>query len=192
MTAIALDQYTDKEIVDGLIANRRDMIEYFFYRKCSGLLYFIVCRVYKGAVDTNEVLNELFLYLAANNWHKLRQFDFRSKLTTWLGVVAIRFFQKNRSLLTDNDRDLPLIDKGGDPAYQPTESWSRTHDIRRVISRMKNERYRYVVELMDIDGRTPEETAAIMGISVANLYNLRHRAHAQLAMIIGRKEEWYD
>ena len=62
---------------------------------------YILHRFCPCQLDKNELINELYLYLQSDNWYKLRQFDFRSKLTTWLTVVAVRFFQKRKGVLMD-------------------------------------------------------------------------------------------
>ncbi len=189
---MATESYTDEQLVAGLISGDRHIIEYFFYKKCSGLLAHILIRVFDGKADPHELLNELYIYLAEDDWRKLRQFDFRSRLTTWLGVVAIRFFQKKRDELIENVASEALNDTNADTGYAPFDNWTRGYDVHAAISKMSNERYRNVIQLMDIQGETPDRVAEQLGVSVANLYNIRHRAHAQLAEIIGRKEDWYD
>lgn len=87
-------QYTDRQLVDGLINNDIKLIEYFFNKKCSGLFGYILVNVFDGNIDKQDLLQELFWYLAKNDWYKVRQFDFRSKLMTWVTVVAVRFFPK--------------------------------------------------------------------------------------------------
>lgn len=185
-------KYTDKQIVEGLIAGNQRIIHYFFYTQCSGMLSHIVFSVFDGKADAHELLSELFIYLADRDWYKLRQFDFRSKLTTWLSVVAIRFFQKKRRQLIENDSSEALIQTEAPVTHAPSENWQRQYDVRGAIAKMKNERYRTVVEMIDIEGRAPEEVAEYLGVSMANLYNIRHRAHAQLAAVMGKKDDWYD
>lgn len=75
-------EYTDRQFVDGILNNDIKLIEYFFNRKCSGLFEYILINVFDGNVDKQDLSQELFWYLAKNNWHKVRQFDFRSKLMT--------------------------------------------------------------------------------------------------------------
>ena len=91
------DLYTDEQLVNGLINNNKKIIEYFFCKKCSKLFTYIVYSIYGGMASLNELVNEFYVYIAADNWRKVRQFDFRSKLMTWIGVVAVRFFQKKRN-----------------------------------------------------------------------------------------------
>ena len=92
-----LDLYTDKEIVTAILANDSKMIEYFFCKKCSKLLSYIAVSMFNKHIDRYELINELLLYIAAENWRKLAQFDFRSSLMTWMSVVSIRFFKKRRN-----------------------------------------------------------------------------------------------
>lgn len=86
------DLYIDKQLVEGLIDNDKFIMEYFFCKKYSKLFSYIVYSIYGGMATLNELVNEFYLYIAADNWKKVRQFDFRSKLMAWIGVVAIRFF----------------------------------------------------------------------------------------------------
>jgi len=185
--------YTDEQLVCGIINNDRNIIEYFFYKKCSGLLSHILYSIFKGRIDQNEILHELFLYLAENNWHKLKQFDFRSKLTTWLGVVSIRFFQKKRDDMIENESSETLMESEvNNQSEKSIMSSTDIDDIHTAISMMRNDRYKTVIMHLDIQGDPPEYVAEMLGTSISNLYNIRHRAHQQLATILGRKEDWYD
>ena len=90
------DLFNDRQIVDGILSNDKQLIGYFFNKKCSKLFSYIILNVFDGHVDQRELVSELFLYLAKDDWYKVRQINFRSKLMTWVTVVAIRFFQKKR------------------------------------------------------------------------------------------------
>ena len=183
------DLYTDKQLVDGLIQNDKPTIEYFFCKKCSRLFSYIVYSVYGGMATLNELVNEFYLYIAADNWKKVRQFDFRSKLMTWIGVVAVRFFQKKRDVLIENNSSEAQIEQ-----TKNLDSYSmlvdETIDVRQAISRITNTRYRYVIEKLDLQDVSPEDLASEMGVSVDNLYNIHRRALLQLKLIMTRKEDY--
>lgn len=185
------DKYTDKEIVDGLIANDENIIRHFFLEKCAPMLGYIIKKVYAYRVERDELVSELFIYLQENNWHKLRQFDFRSKLTTWLSVVAVRFFIKKRNLLIESDEKNTLIDQIKESGYDPVKDMFIKMDVRHALERMPNARYREVLYEWFINGMEPEELADRMNITLANLYNLKLRAVQQIAEII-KKEEGYE
>lgn len=137
----------------------------------------------------NELVNEFYLYVAADNWKKVRQFDFRSKLMTWISVVAVRFFQKKREVLIENNSSEAQIEQ-----TRNLESYSmtvdETIDVRQAINKMPNERYQFVVVKLDLEDVAPEALAKDMGVSIDNLYNIHRRALLQLKLIMTRKEDY--
>lgn len=184
-------QYTDRQFVDGLINNDIKLIEYFFNKKCSGLFGYILVNVFDGNVDKQDLLQELFWYLAKNDWYKVRQFDFRSKLMTWVTVVAVRFFQKKREELIEKSTPLTLNDK----MWQEQNcviSIDQRMDLCNVLERMPNIRYRKVIKALDLQDVRPEILAREMNVTIDNLYNIHRRALLQLRLIMGRKEDYYD
>ena len=183
-------EYTDKEIVEAILANDDDMIEHFLFRECKPLFSYIIHSIFEGRVERNELINDFFLYLRQNDWYKIRQFDFRSKLTTWISVVAIRYFQKKRTSMLDfcsidalNEHEAFLHEIGVSHDCQM--------DVRDAIERMPNQRYQYVLTELELKERVPEEIAQEMNITIDNLYNIRHRARLQLKTIMRRKEDYY-
>lgn len=185
------DQYTDKQLVEHILANDSAVIEYFFFKKCRPILIYIMCNVYNGHVNEHELINELFLYLADNDWYKVRLFDFRSKFTTWLQVVAARFFLKKRDQLIENDSDETLNNKR-DRGFSTHKAIDRRIDMRKALENMPNSRYRRVIVALDLRDVSPEQLAEEMEITVDNLYNIHRRALAQLRQVMGRKEDYYD
>lgn len=146
--------------------------------------------MFDGKVDRDELVSELFLYLRANDWYKLRQFDYRSKLTTWMSVVAVRFFLKKRDLLIESESSETLISKN-EHQTNPSLSHEMRMDIERALAKMKNERYRDVIIALDLNEIEPEEYAKSINTTVANLYNIRRRAHLQLGTFLRNKEDYY-
>lgn len=182
---------TDREIVSAVITNDRDMIEYLFCEKCSSLLSYIAYSIFDNRVDRRELISELFLYIAKDDWYKLRQFDFRSSLMTWMSVVATRFFQKKRDELLEKDSEEALLSKIKE-THQPYSSKERKMDVRNAIDKMKNARYKDVIYELDLKDTSPEEYAAKKSITIDNLYNLHRRALLQLKSIMNKKEDYYD
>ncbi|MBO5181299.1 MAG: hypothetical protein J6B92_05350 [Paraprevotella sp.] len=183
------NQYTDRQLVDGILNSDIRLIEYFFNKKCSGLFGYILVNVFDGNVDKQDLSQELFLYLAQNNWYKIRQFDFRSKLMTWVTVVAVRFFQKKRKELIEKADSLPLNDK----MWQEQRcviSIDQRMDLCNALERIPNARYRKVVTALDLQDVRPEILAREMNVTVDNLYNIHRRALLQLRLIMGRKEDY--
>lgn len=184
------DLYNDEQLVFGITHYDQPLIEYFFCKKCSKLFSYIVYSIYGGMATLNELVNEFYLYIAADNWKKIRQFDFRSRLMTWIGVVAVRFFKKKRESLIENYSSEAQIEQTKNNSYSMTVD---NHlDVHNAISQITNPRYRMVIERLDLDDVAPESLADEMGVTVDNLYNIHRRALLQLKLIMTRKEDYYD
>lgn len=183
------DSYSDHDIVEHLLINDADVVEFFFFKKCGSLLGYVIKEIFHGQVQKEELVNELYIYLSQNNWYKLRHFDYRSKLTTWVGVVATRFFIKKKDLLIDNT-PTNVLNKNNEP-WDPFSKSIKRDDVLRAIEQMENERYKKVILDLDINERHPAKVADELGISLANLYNLHSRARTQLRSHM-QKVDYYD
>lgn len=182
--------YDDRALVNGILNNDGRLIEYFFNKKCSKLFNYIILNVFDNNLkEKQELANELFLYLAKDDWYKVRQFDYRSKLMTWVSVVAVRFFQKKREELMEQSLSVALSDKMWQDSSGGT-TIDRRVDIRAALQKMPNARYRKVIEVLDLQDVCPELLAEEMNVTVDNLYNIHHRALVQLRLVMGRKEDW--
>lgn len=180
---------SDEELVSGILNNDEAIIRHLLFEHCTPMFTYIIRSVFDYRADKDELINELYLYLRDNNWHKLRQFDYRSKLTTWLSVVAIRFFQKKRETLIENVSDSTLYREKEKVYDEQTQTIQRI-DVETLLNLLPNERYQYVIHSLIIKDMEPQQLANEMGITVDNLYNIKRRALLQLA-IVGRKEAGY-
>ena len=180
-------KFSDREIVNGILSNDTKVIQYFWFEQCTPMFHYIIHKVFDRQAEKNELINELYLYLQTDDWHKLRQFDYRSRLTTWMSVVAIRFFQKKRAALIENESPETLI------VEKAESNEDRIHqklDVESLINRMPNERYRFVIQKLMLEDKEPQEVADEMGIMVANLYNIKKRAVKELAKIAGKEDAY--
>jgi RNA polymerase sigma factor (sigma-70 family) len=182
-----MEELSDKELVDGMINNDDSIIQYFFFEKCTPMFRYVIQKVFDYRVEKDELINELYLFLQADDWRKLRQFDYRSRLTTWLSVVAIRFFQKKRAGLIENNSFDALYMKETDNLE---ERIHRKLDVKNLVGQLPNERYRFVIQKLMMEDKEPQEVANEMGITVDNLYNIKRRALQMLAQI-ARKGDGY-
>ena len=165
---------TDKEIIDGLIARDEKITRMFFFVKCRPLMYSIIGRVFAFDVDYDEMINELYLHIMENDAARLRTFSFNSSIFQWIKTVAIRFFQQKRDRIIENQSKEPLYIDGG--SFEPHESVAISMDLKGIISRIDNPRYRLVLHKLLLEDASPEAVAKQMGVTVANLYNIKKRA----------------
>ena len=171
---------TDFEIIQKLIARDEVVTREFFFTRCRPLFISIINSVFSYKVDYDEFVNELYLYLVANDAARLRTFQGKSSLFQWIKVVAIRYFLAKRDNLIEDRSDEALLE-GADQPEEGADRQQARSDVMRILSRMQNRRYAYVLFRLIIGDEEPERLAKEMGITVANLYNIKKRAIASFA-----------
>ncbi|MBI2619201.1 MAG: sigma-70 family RNA polymerase sigma factor [Ignavibacteriales bacterium] len=150
---------------------------------------FQVCRDEEKAAET---LQDTFI----NVYRKLKQFDRKSRFTTWLyRIVANNCLMKRRRRKLDaasvsidvpeGFRAIPLRDEEGD-VIQTVPSWKETplhtvmdgelrDQLDRAIKRLPMA-YRIVFVLRDIEEKSAEETAQILKLSIPAVKSRLRRA----------------
>ena len=173
---------TDKEIIEGLIARDNRVTEEFFFDKCHPLFCSIMKKVFDYEVEYDEMVNELYLYLMEDDAIKLRNFEFRSSVYQWLKILAIRFFIKKRVRLIDGTSKETPYDERKQIAASETDMTAES-DLERLFESMPNERYVYVIRRLVLEEQEPEQLAKELGVTTANLYNIKRRAVVQLTQV---------
>ena len=173
---------TDKEIVQGLIARDNRVTEEFFFVKCRPLFCSIIQKVFDYEVEYDEFVNELYVYLMANDASKLRNFEYRSTVYQWLKVLAIRFFINKRArMIDDTSQETPY--DGRSQTADTEKDMTAEGDMERLFDNMPNKRYVHVIRRLILEDWEPEQLAHEMNITTANLYNIKRRAMAQLTRV---------
>jgi RNA polymerase sigma-70 factor, ECF subfamily len=130
----------------------------------------------------------------------LQQFEGRSSFSTWLTRVAIneaQMLQRKSGMrevsiddLNENAETVTPLEIR-DSAPDPEADYSQ-REWRRLLSNAMNElphRTRRAIELRDLDERSTEETARIMGISVAavkgRIFQGRKKLRKRLERFVG-------
>lgn len=177
----------DQMVIRGLRSSDPEVqsrcVRRVFYEDAEPLLRSIQNSLFKGTVDYDDLVGELYLYLSRNNWKILDSFQGRNgaRLSTWLSHVAWRFFmnvRKRASRMEYRDDLNPFTHH-----LTVVSTDEMRLDIERTLSLMSNKRYVTVIRLLIIEGRKPEDVARLLGTSVQNVYNLKHRAIAQFLEI---------
>lgn len=68
-------------------------------------------------------------------------------------------------------------------SYNIEDSISTKMDIKTLLESIANERYRFVIEAIVIQGKSIEEVAKELNLKKSNISNIKHRALVQLAQI---------
>lgn len=174
-------RYSDCDYIIGLKQEDTKTIESFFYSLCSFTLNDIRWSLLQGRVDYDELVNELYLYLSVDGWHKLDTFEGKNNcsLKSWMVKLAWRFFMQQRSqLLFDGYQ--PEYDRGyGFEESEDSLILEISMDIDATFKQMTNKRYVQVLKWMLVDGYDADEVAGFLDTAVSNVYNIKHRAIVQ-------------
>ena len=163
---------------DAHVQNR--CVRRVFYEDLEGLIRTIQSSLYKGTVEYDELVGELYLFLAKDNWKILDSFTGRNgaKLSTWLSHVAWHYFMNAHKNANRTTYCYDMSVQFGKRVAVTTSDEMRI-DVYNTLSKMPNQRYVAVIRLMIIEGRDSDEVAKMMGTTVQNIYNLKHRAISQ-------------
>lgn len=185
------DSLSDRELVELLLANDQDAIEYVFFIRCNGMFAHIAYSVFQSQAQKEELVTDFYFYLSENDWSRLRKFEFKASLNTWLTVVAVRFFKKMRisqTKLVVVDPQLIVETRSNETDdYDIINEMSRL-ELYQAIDRLSKPRERYAL-LADLTGKRAEDIAAEMGCTVAAVYNLTKKARLELKSIMQERKE---
>lgn len=173
-----------QEIINALIRRDGVVTEQFFFKDCRPLFVSIIRHVFSYEVDYDEFVNEFYIYLMEDDARRLRQFEGRSSIFQWMKIVAIRYFIAKRNRVIDSNPQRPLKDKTLTLADETTVASSDAKmDVERLLSKMPNRRYVYVIRRLVLEDAEPQVVADELDVEVLNLYNIKKRAMVALTEI---------
>jgi RNA polymerase sigma factor (sigma-70 family) len=185
MSGSELNNLSDTHLIELLIHQNELVTRHFFYQKCSPMFSYIIKNIFHYQAQRNELVNELYIYLSANNWEKVKQFNYESKFTTWLSVVATRYFIKKRNDLIEYEyRKAPIEEVDNFYNTNIVAPLVRNYDLFNAIQKLRNPRDRFVIMALEIEEKTVQEVANELNVTVDNLYNIRKRAKKHLSNIL--------
>ena len=177
---------SDRELVNLLLANDEEAIEYLFFIRCNGMFAHIACSVFQSQTCKEELITDFYFFLSENNWSRLRQFEFKAGLNTWLTVIAVRYFKKIRisqtKMVAIDPQLIVETRKSETDDFDIINEMSRL-ELYKAIDRLSKPRERYAL-LADLTGKRAEDIAVEMGCTVAAVYNLTKKARLELKSIM--------
>ena len=186
-----MDYLSDRQLVDMLLTNDEKVVEYVFFHRCDGMFAHIINDVFQSQVKKEELITDFYLFLSADNWRRLRQFEFRSELNTWLTVVAIRYFNQKKDEIQTNLGNLEesLMKE----VCQIPDDFDLFDEMSRVelyeaIDKLPKSRERMAI-LGELAGKKAETIAEELGCTVAAVYNLTKKARKTLKKRMKGKEK---
>lgn len=173
---------SDRELLEAVMNNDEDAIEYLLFYRCDKLFSFIIRRTFSSNVKKEELITEFYLFLHKNGWEKLRRFKFLSSLDTWLSTVLVRFFDEKKKNVATTDDKAVLLDENI-VEYEEDNAHLMHFELLDAINSIENARYKYVL-LSEWKGMKADEIARSMGVSIENVYTISKRAKAELKKLI--------
>jgi RNA polymerase sigma-70 factor (ECF subfamily) len=132
--------------------------------------------------DLNDLLQEVFLVVH----QRLRDFEGRSTLTTWLYGICIRVVASHRRRL--GRRRETTVDAAETPAREPVAATASPEEaaairearvrLAEILDEMDLEK-RAVLVMYDVEEMACDQIAAIVGVPVGTVYSRLHAARAQ-------------
>lgn len=186
--------HIDAEIIVGLKSSDPAIRDFYvnrlFYKELKPLLCTIQYSLFKGTVDYNELVNDLYIHLSRENWAALDSYrgDNQARLSSWISRVAWHYFMNSyrrlSRVLPDEDGVLESM-----KPYAVISDDDIRMDIEKVLKLMPNRRYAEVLKLNLYYGYPAEDIAVLMNTAVSNVYNIKHRAVMQFISIYGRRND---
>lgn len=198
--------YEDLIIAKSLILQDKSVINDFYYKGCYPLFKALFDSYYTDCDNCYEFMNEIYLLILTPSKKtgkcQLENYRGESTLRSWIKTVALyycykRFDMKNRLPIDSYDNNFDKKDSVTDSFFRKTASTEDINlsnlnkaDMVTLVSLMPNKRYGELIRLRYIEQKTNEETAQIMGMTMANYYN-KHKLAQEQFKIVCRKEESY-
>jgi RNA polymerase sigma-70 factor (ECF subfamily) len=198
MNANEMDSLSEVELLNRLFAHDEGAWREFC-RRYDRLIWRCITKVTArfGNVlapeDVREVYANFLVVLMANDMHKLRMFkpEKGNRLGTWIGLLAINSaWDYLRTVARQPTGDpLAIAEERPSPVPDPFEQVARREDCNRVekLLRTFSSRDRTFVTLYFLDGRSPEEIADEMGISVKTVYSKKHKIQSRLESVLAMR-----
>jgi RNA polymerase sigma-70 factor (ECF subfamily) len=169
-----------------------------FHTRYDRLIYRAIHKVTQrfnsvlGSADVDEIYAALLVSLNNRDMHKLRSFEPERghKLSTWIGLLATNAaWDYLRSVSRQPPRGsaveaecLSCAEPDPFHALAAKEEWRRVSETLESFS----DKDRTFVELFFLQGRSPEQIAEEMQISVKTVYSKKHKIRCRLESALGR------
>ena len=155
------------------------------YQRYVGEVYGFAYNQLGRVQDAEDATSETFLRLVG----ALDAFDGRSSLRTWLYAIARNAVRDHwrRQQRRPQTVDLDEARLSPEPP-EPAPANRRATALGNAVLERLPERYRHVLSLRILEGRSVRETALEMGLSEGNVKVLQHRALHRAARVADELE----
>lgn len=179
-----MDEDKDKELYKEFIEGRIEAIDELIKMYKNDLIYFI----YKYVRDfhlAEDISQEVFVYLLQ---HK-ENYDFKYSLKSYLYTIArsraLNCIKFRRKIIFIEDISETAISEEVDIENEICRE-DQKRLVKGAMKKLKKD-YRIVIQLIDYEGLTYEETAIIMKKSISQIKALVHNARKRLKIFLNEE-----
>lgn len=172
--------YTDDaDMVAKLMSGHNGALHYVFYEHYESLLRYNAAKAAgRKDVELDDLVQELYLYLSADDWARLRRYDPKQPFVAWFSVVSYRFFKDFSRSMIDSAAQMPISEIDDHSPLLATGGGISTliMDIKNILKNFRPPRDRDILEAVLLRDEDPADIASRHNITVDNLYNIKRRA----------------
>lgn len=199
--------YEDDLLIAKALINRDNAItRRYFYQQCYPLFKSIYENYYTDCTCCKEFIDEMYIIVLAPSKKtgkcQMENFKGESSLASWIKSACLfycygKYNRKGKLPIQDVITNSEDNDDGRDRLIDKTDSNEidltsiNSHDVDEILSMMTSERYRNIIRLHYLEGKTNEETAEILNMTMANFYNKKKLAIRQFKEKLN-KEALYE
>lgn len=179
-------QMKDDDLLKSVISNNHEAIVYFFYQKYLPTFQYHIYNIFPYKVDVQDLVDEFFLYLFENQWRRLRTFNGKASLNTWISVISYRFFKQYKVSKIDSNGIISINSQW----ESFTGEWIQSQnvgikmDIEKAIGAIESERDKEIARLIFYEDREFKEIADKYGLSVDYVYTIKNRIGKHLKRML--------
>lgn len=187
--------YEDDLLIAKALINRDNTItRRYFYQQCYPLFKSIYDNYYTDCTCCKEFIDEMYIIVLAPSKKsgkcQMENFKGESSLASWIKSACLfycygKYNRKERLPIQEVITNSEDNDDGSDRLIDKVDSNEidltsiNSHDVDEILSMMTSERYRNIIRLYYLEGKTNEETAEILNMTMANFYNKKKLAIQQ-------------
>ena len=193
MTELSSDRELVRRCVDGDAGAWEDLV-----RRHAGLLYRTARKVLAGygAADgeVEDVVQHVFLKLWTEDRRRLRTWEGKSRLSTWLVAVARREALDRLKQAVRRTRRVTALNGGlpealsaalSEGSAERLETDETAREVHEAVDRLP-ERDRLLVRLVYFDGVSYRDAARVLDVPLNSISPWLARARGRLATLLGR------
>ncbi|MBS1543310.1 MAG: sigma-70 family RNA polymerase sigma factor [Bacteroidetes bacterium] len=172
---------TDDQALVSRLRNGDRMAFLELIQRHQRLVAHMVGRIIRSVEDREEICQDVFLKVA----DKISEFNFQSRLSTWIGTIAYRHainhLRKQKALFSsiDSGESLERMFISRDDVAEELEDKDIEDKVILLVERLP-EQYRAVLSLYHLDGLNYAEIGEITGMPEGTVKNYLFRARKLL------------